>query len=563
MPSHARVARFLALSGLLGAMAVAPAGAEPPATLKVPVGLPVGMDGFPVVAEWADAVEVPGGEGVGRLRVKQSRGTLLLTYESERAWVRGTHLMVVTCPDWPEAHAGSAGAVHVDFEPLEHARPHLMVQKMGEQGPSPLVGQALVRARTGGRRTTLEIALRLPALGVTGAKPPGLRMAVALLRGLEDGNPTWPQGLDIAASTKGAPKDLIESGRWTRLSGWVDPDGPGAWSARDWEGWQADDKELTEKGLAAHAKGMLITEEGGRKLEKQDRDVKAELLDVFEWIAQREPLHPYDLLVKGQALRHLNRHEEALACFEALALERQSDFGPTALGERAITLERRERYEEAAVVWRALDAITTGQNKGRYARLADLAEQQVALRDAERAARAADDQDDALPLIELTTTHGVALVRLHAKDVPLAVAHFVKLAESPGKLGGRFYDGTLFHRVLGDYLAQGGDPRTKNGDCDQELAGPASTTIELETNARHGYWRGAVAFARAAKPENASQFFVLLSPRASLAEEKYTVFGHVVAGIESLDRLERCDELKAVRVLRPGPPPADAPAAPR
>jgi len=555
---------------VLGAFALGRAEAAPPAGIQVPVGLPVSLDGYPVVAEWADAVEVPGGEGVGRLRMKQQRGVLLLTFESDRAWVRGTHLMVVTCPDWPEAHATSPGAVQIDFEPLEHARPHLMVQKMGDQGPSPLVGQALVRARLGGRSSTLEMALKLPALGVTGAKPPGLRMVVALLRGKEHGSPTWPQGLDIAASVKGPPKDLIESGRWTRLSGWVDQDGPGAWPARDWEAWQAEDKEMTEKGLAAHAKGMMIAEEAGRKLEKQDRDVQHELLDAFEWIARKEPLHPFDVLVKGQALRHLNRHEEALATFEGLALERQDDFTPSALGERALTLEQRERYEEAADVWRALDAITTGTNAGRYARLAQLAENKIAARDQERAARVADDRDADLPLIELETTHGIVLVRLHAKDVPKAVAHFLKLVESPGKDGGRFYDSTRFHRVLGNALAQGGDPRTRNGDCEQELAGPASATVEMEINARHGFWRGALAFARAAKPENASQFFVLVSPRPSLAEEKYTVFGHVVAGIQVIDRLERCDELKAVRVLHAGvsasapkePPPPAPPGSP-
>jgi cyclophilin family peptidyl-prolyl cis-trans isomerase len=554
----------LSLLALLPWIPAQVAQAAPPTPVSVPVGLPIEVDGHLATAEWRDAVELPGEAGAGTLRVKQARGVLMLGLEAERAWVRGAHLMVLACPDWPEAHGGSPGAVRIDFEPFEHSRPHLMAEKVGEHGASPWDGQCVVRAQTRGRRISLEMGMKLPGLGVTGAKPPGLRLLAALLLGMGDASPTWPAGLDLRPSTQGPPRDMVDSSRWARLTGWVDHDGPGAWPQADWDAWLAADKELATKGMGAHAHALLIASEAARKLEKQDRDVAAQLLEPLAWIALREPLHPYDVLIRGQALRHLNRHEEALACFEALALDPTGDFLPTALGEQATTLERRERYEEAAAVWRALDARTTGMNAGRYAQAATLAERKIEARDKERRARAEDDADPSLPLIELVTTHGSAYVRLHRRDVPQAVAHFLKLAQAE-KDGVRTFDGTRFHRVLGDALLQGGDPRTRSGDCDQDLSGPTSTTIPMETNARHGYWRGALAFARGSRPENASQFFILTTPRPALAEEGYTIFGHVVAGMDALDRVERCDTLEAVRVLAPGsavPPSPGPPPSP-
>ncbi|MFM8979775.1 MAG: peptidylprolyl isomerase, partial [Planctomycetia bacterium] len=497
------------------------------------------------------------------LRVKQWRGTLLLALEADRAWLRGTHLFLVLCPDFPEAHAGSPGAVTIDYEPFDHSRPHVLARKVLAQGQAPLEDAVLVRSALRGRAVALEMLVRLPALGVTGSKPHGLRLLATLVRGMGEHTPSWPAGMVVNARPGELPPDLVDSGRWLRLGGWKQPDGPGALGATEWAAALAEDAELARKGADAHAMGLLIAEESGRKLEKQDRDVEAQLLAPLAWIAEREPLHPGDLLARGRALRHLNRHAEALACFDALALDPQGDWLPTAVGERATTLERRERWAEAAAAWQQLARLMPPGQGERYEQAARAATARAQEHAAELAARAADDADPTLPLVELVTPHGSAFVRLHARDVPKAVEHFLRLCRTPAPAsapaGSGFYDGTLFHRVLGDAFLQGGDPRTRNGDCDQDLGGPASTTIAVERNARHGYWRGAVAFARAQRPENGSQFFVLTTPRPDMAQDGYTVFGHVVAGMEALDRVERCDRLLAVRVVAAREAPAGAP----
>lgn len=561
-PPTALRSALLALLALLAA-GWSPAHAGPEAgLLEVPEGLPVTPDGLLSSPEWADALVLPGEPGAGTLRVKQARGTLMLGLEADRAWLRGTRLYLVTCPDFPEAHAGSPGAVSIDYEPFDHSRPHLMVRKVLDQGEAPVEDAVVVRSALRGRAVALEMLVRLPALGVTGSKPRGLRLMACLVRAVGEHTPTWPAGLRVHARPGALPADLQDSSRWLRLGAWKQPDGPGAVPATEWAAWLAEAADLARKGVDAHAMALLIAEEAGRKLEKQDREVQARLLDPLDWIAEREPLHPGDLLARGRALRHLNRHDEALACFEALALDPLGDWWPTALGERATTLERRERWEPAAAAWELLARSVPAGQGTRYEQAAAAARRRAAEHAREVAARAADDADPRLPLVELVTDHGSAFVRLHAHDVPRAVEHFLRLVRSTAPTGGAFYDGTLFHRVLGDAFLQGGDPRTRNGDCDQDLSGPASATIPVEANARHGTWRGALAFARAQRPENGSQFFILTSPRPEMAQDGYTVFGHVVAGMEALDRVERCDVLRTVRVVHAPPPGAAAPPAP-
>ncbi|HEX8526167.1 MAG TPA: peptidylprolyl isomerase [Allosphingosinicella sp.] len=95
-----------------------------------------------------------------------------------------------------------------------------------------------------------------------------------------------------------------------------------------------------------------------------------------------------------------------------------------------------------------------------------------------------------------------------------------------------FYDGVVFHRVIPEFMAQGGDPRgTGEGGSDlPNLAAEFNSVPHL---------RGAVSMARTADPNSAnSQFFVMLTPRLAL-DGQYTVFGRVVAGMNFVDAMER------------------------
>ena len=120
-------------------------------------------------------------------------------------------------------------------------------------------------------------------------------------------------------------------------------------------------------------------------------------------------------------------------------------------------------------------------------------------------------------------------------DAPKTVENFVTLAKKG------FYDGLTFHRVVPDFVVQGGCPK---GDG---TGGPGHT-IEAEFNAQK-HVRGTVAMARAQHPDSAgSQFYICYGPTPHL-DGNYTVFGRVVAGLEHVDRITQGDRMTSVTIV--------------
>ena len=127
----------------------------------------------------------------------------------------------------------------------------------------------------------------------------------------------------------------------------------------------------------------------------------------------------------------------------------------------------------------------------------------------------------------LHTNHGAIEVELYDEDAPKTVENFRKLA------GDGFYDGVIFHRVIRDFMIQGGDP-TGTG-----MGGPGYT-FEDEFNDRK-VERGVLAMANAGPNTNGSQFFIVTTQAAPWLDGKHTVFGRVTAGMEAVDSIEGTD----------------------
>jgi peptidyl-prolyl cis-trans isomerase B (cyclophilin B) len=123
----------------------------------------------------------------------------------------------------------------------------------------------------------------------------------------------------------------------------------------------------------------------------------------------------------------------------------------------------------------------------------------------------------------MRTNHGAILLELFPDDAPKTVANFEQLARDG------FYDGLSFHRVIPDFMIQGGCPR---GDG----TGGPGYTFEDEFN-RHKVVRGALAMANAGPNTNGSQFFIVTREDASWLDGKHTVFGRVVDGMDVVDRI--------------------------
>ena len=127
----------------------------------------------------------------------------------------------------------------------------------------------------------------------------------------------------------------------------------------------------------------------------------------------------------------------------------------------------------------------------------------------------------------LHTNHGAIEVELFDDDAPKTVENFRKLA------GDGFYEGVVFHRVIPDFMIQGGDP-TGTG-----MGGPGYT-FEDEFN-DHKIERGALAMANAGPNTNGSQFFIVTTGAAPWLDGKHTVFGMVPGGMDAVDSIEKTD----------------------
>ena len=124
-------------------------------------------------------------------------------------------------------------------------------------------------------------------------------------------------------------------------------------------------------------------------------------------------------------------------------------------------------------------------------------------------------------------------IELAVLDAPLTADNFVKLARSG------YYDGLTFHRVVSNYVVQGGDPRS-------DSQGGPGYTVRDEIN-QSPFLRGTLGMALDWEDTAGSQFFITLSPQPKL-DGQYTVFGRVVAGMDVVDQLIPGDVIERVLV---------------
>lgn len=127
----------------------------------------------------------------------------------------------------------------------------------------------------------------------------------------------------------------------------------------------------------------------------------------------------------------------------------------------------------------------------------------------------------------LHTNKGAVEFELFEDDAPKTVANFLKLARDG------FYDGVIFHRVIPDFMIQGGDP-TGTG-----MGGPGYQ-FEDEFN-DNKVVRGALAMANAGPNTNGSQFFIVTAEATPWLDGKHTVFGRVTNGMDVVDEIENVD----------------------
>lgn len=144
------------------------------------------------------------------------------------------------------------------------------------------------------------------------------------------------------------------------------------------------------------------------------------------------------------------------------------------------------------------------------------------------------------------TNRGTIVAELYEKEAPGTVANFEKLANSA------FYDGVKFHRVIKDFVVQGGDPLSRDlpaGNPRIGTGGPGYT-IKCETKGnpkRHEV--GALSMAHAGKDTGGSQFFMVLDENNTRhLDGVHTVFGKVIEGLDNMKKIQPNDVMNSVRV---------------
>jgi peptidyl-prolyl cis-trans isomerase B (cyclophilin B) len=146
----------------------------------------------------------------------------------------------------------------------------------------------------------------------------------------------------------------------------------------------------------------------------------------------------------------------------------------------------------------------------------------------------------------IDTNRGTMVVELYEKEAPKTVENFEKLANSG------FYDGVKFHRVIPDFVVQGGDPLSRDfpaGDRRIGTGGPG-WTIKCETvNNPHKHEVGALSMAHAGKDTGGSQFFMVLNEaNTKHLDGVHTVFGKIVEGQDVMRKITQNDSMTSVRV---------------
>jgi peptidyl-prolyl cis-trans isomerase B (cyclophilin B) len=142
----------------------------------------------------------------------------------------------------------------------------------------------------------------------------------------------------------------------------------------------------------------------------------------------------------------------------------------------------------------------------------------------------------------IETTRGTIVLDLFDEEAPETVKNFEKLANS------EFYDGTRFHRVISNFMIQGGDPLSKDPNDRRAGTGGPGYKIKCETHRNvHKHVAGTLSMAHAGKDTGGSQFFICHAPQPHL-DKVHTVFGQVKTGMDVVNAIKQGDEVTSIRV---------------
>jgi peptidyl-prolyl cis-trans isomerase B (cyclophilin B) len=146
---------------------------------------------------------------------------------------------------------------------------------------------------------------------------------------------------------------------------------------------------------------------------------------------------------------------------------------------------------------------------------------------------------------EIYTDKGIMKVEFYEKDAPLTVENFIKLA------GEGYYNGLAFHRVIPDFVIQGGCPYSKDMSDPRVGTGGPGYKIKCELDGNNQYHdRGVLSMAHAGRNTGGSQFFICHSrSNTKHLDRQHTCFGKVTEGVEVVDKIRKGDKIEKITII--------------
>ncbi|MDR3199561.1 MAG: peptidylprolyl isomerase [Planctomycetaceae bacterium] len=290
---------------------------------------------------------------------------------------------------------------------------------------------------------------------------------------------------------------------------------------------------LYNNGLAIYKQMFSAAFEAFDETPNRNPFVNNILYGMVEWEYRRENYEQSVVIFKRLVAKGIAREAEVLYAYAGLAALLTADLDEAEAWLKTATdngylekvLKNIGETKEGKEQVRALE--------GFYNLIPQLKKDWAKETEIRKAETEAGEKDPSkkLPRVQIKTTKGTIVVELFENEAPNTVASFISLVEKG------FYNGTVFHRVLPQFMAQGGDPTgTGRGGPDYMINDECGSKFP---NARK-HFRGSLSMANAGPNTNGSQFFLTFVPTYFL-DGRHTVFGRVVEGIEILADIQRVD----------------------
>jgi cyclophilin family peptidyl-prolyl cis-trans isomerase len=269
----------------------------------------------------------------------------------------------------------------------------------------------------------------------------------------------------------------------------------------------------------------------------------ADAEEVYSELADRYPNSPEIAIAWIKFLDGANRFSEGI-----LEIEKRSATAPLSaeLSELyADLLFADNRFGEAVSALGSIDIAEVSSNPALSTRVASKRtryQNEAELWETELVIRESEEINGDLPIAQILTSKGPITIELYEDHAPNTVANFISLAESG------YYDGTRFHRVLPKFMAQGGDPNSREGIDGQAGTGGPGYTIKDEHTGEdiRKHFAGSLSMAKTGAPDTGgSQFFLTHLPTPHL-DGRHTVFGRITSGLDTARILEVNDDIVTI-----------------